>query len=113
MRTLIMNRTVQMVQQPGRVSRYLAATFFRWFVAVYNFILDFRPRRTMVSSGSCIFDEVIERSLKRTDINDHLATLFVESLGVRPSLIVELGVFNGESTFVFERVARISDAKFV
>jgi len=108
-----MNRTAHALQYPGRVSKYLAATLVRWFVVVYNSLLDFRSRRLLMTSGSGIFDEVIERSIKRTDINDHLATLFVESLSVRPSLIVELGVFNGESTFVFERVARICNARLV
>ena len=34
-------------------------------------------------------------------------TLFTEALSVHPSLIVELGVRGGESTFVFERVAKM------
>ena len=38
---------------------------------------------------------------KKTDISDHLETLFVESLSMEPKLIVELGVGDGESTMVF------------
>ncbi len=44
---------------------------------------------------------------KKTDISDHLETLFLESLDINPKLIVELGVGDGESTFVLERVARL------
>ncbi len=50
--------------------------------------------------------EIFEKSLKRTDINDHLLTIYRESIEIKPKLIVELGVRGGESTFVFERVAR-------
>ena len=46
------------------------------------------------------FDQVLNRSFRRTDISDHLVTLFVEALEVRPELIVELGVRGGESTYV-------------
>lgn len=50
---------------------------------------------------------------KKTDISDHLETLFVESLGIESRLIVELGVGDGESTFVLERVANLWGAKLV
>lgn len=46
-------------------------------------------------------------AIKKTDISDHLETLFLESLDISPKLIVELGVGDGESTFVLERVARL------
>jgi cephalosporin hydroxylase len=48
-----------------------------------------------------------------SDIADHLSTIFSESLGVQPSLIVELGVRGGESRFVFEKVAKVSRACLV
>lgn len=50
---------------------------------------------------------------KKTDISDHLETLFVECLDMGPKLIVELGVGDGESTFVLERVANLWGAKLV
>jgi len=53
---------------------------------------------------------VRERALKRTDICDHLETLFLECLGIYPRLIVELGCGDGESTFVLERVAKLWQA---
>ena len=50
---------------------------------------------------------------KKTDISDHLETLFVECLNIESQLIVELGVGDGESTFVLERVANLWGAKLV
>ncbi len=38
--------------------------------------------------------------VRKTDISDHLAMLFTESLNIESKLIVELGVGDGESTFV-------------
>jgi cephalosporin hydroxylase len=52
-------------------------------------------------------------SVRKTDISDHLETIFTESLDIAPRLIVELGVGDGESTFVFERVARLWEAVLV
>lgn len=59
------------------------------------------------------FDTILDRSETPTDINDHLERLYAESLPVDPDTIVELGVRGGESTFVFERVARLTDADLV
>lgn len=50
---------------------------------------------------------------RRTNISDHLATIFHESVMATPRLIVELGIGEGESHFVFERVARHCDAQLV
>ena len=58
-------------------------------------------------------NEIEERSRHATDICDHLITLFIESLISKPKLIVELGVRGGETTFVFERVAKFSHAQLV
>ncbi|MDD4356755.1 MAG: class I SAM-dependent methyltransferase [Smithellaceae bacterium] len=52
-------------------------------------------------------------TVKKTDISDHLAMLFTESLNIESKLIVELGVGDGESTFVLERVANLWGAKLV
>ena len=50
---------------------------------------------------------------KKTDISDHLETLFVESLDIESRLIVELGVGDGESTYALERIANLWGAKLV
>ncbi|MFH1081399.1 MAG: class I SAM-dependent methyltransferase [Pseudomonadota bacterium] len=53
------------------------------------------------------------RAKRRTDICDHLETLFLDTLGIRSRLIVELGSGDGESTFVLERIAKLWKAKLV
>ncbi len=58
-------------------------------------------------------NEIYEYARTRSDINDHLSNLFVEGMSARPGLIVELGVRGGSSTFVLERVARLSGSKMV
>jgi len=52
-------------------------------------------------------------SVKKTDISDHLETIFTECLDIEAKLIVELGVGDGESTFVFERLAKLWGAVLV
>jgi predicted O-methyltransferase YrrM len=59
------------------------------------------------------FREVQRRSREPTDISDHLERLFIEALQIDPDTVVELGVRGGESTFVFERVARLTGADLV
>jgi cephalosporin hydroxylase len=59
------------------------------------------------------FRSVQRRARRPTDISDHLERLFVEAIQTAPDTIVELGVRGGESTFVFERVARLAGADLV
>jgi cephalosporin hydroxylase len=59
------------------------------------------------------FREIQRRSREPTDISDHLERLFVEALQTAPDTIVECGVRGGESTFVFERVGRLTGADVV
>jgi hypothetical protein len=54
--------------------------------------------------------EIRKHAHKRTDISEHLLPLFLEGLAAKPRLIVELGVRTGESTFAFERVARLCNS---
>lgn len=84
-----------------------------WLADIYSSVVGFFNAKSIRKTGWKELDEVRERALIRTNINDHLETLFLESTEVRPRLIVELGVGPGESTFVFERVAKICGAKFV
>ncbi|MFH1896252.1 MAG: class I SAM-dependent methyltransferase [bacterium] len=46
-------------------------------------------------------------------IGDHLTALFIESLVVKPKLIVELGVRQGDSTFALGRAAKLCQARLV
>lgn len=58
--------------------------------------------------------QIEERARSRpSDISDHLSALFAEAIATHPKLIVELGVRGGESTFAFERAARLSDARLL
>ena len=59
------------------------------------------------------YREIQQRAQTPTDISDHLPRLFVEALQTDPDTIVELGVRGGESTFAFERAARLTDASVV
>jgi len=60
-----------------------------------------------------VLKAVQQRASRPTDICDHLECLFLECLGIRARLIVELGSGDGESTFVLERVAKLWDAALV
>jgi len=56
------------------------------------------------------YNEIIDRAVERTDINEHLVTIFNEGVASKPQVIVELGVRSGESTFILERVAKQCDS---
>ena len=90
----------------GKVREY----DMRW----HNFLLGIgRETAAPGPSGLEVYDEIVKHAQKRSDISDHLPVLFAESLPVQPSLIVELGVRGGESTFAFERVAALCGSKLV
>jgi cephalosporin hydroxylase len=57
--------------------------------------------------------EIRELASHANDINEHLETMFVESMLFQPKLIVELGVRGGVSTFVFERAAKLCNAAVI
>ncbi len=80
---------------------------------LYNLFVSIPVKRRFFPSGFRELDEIRQRALKRSGISDHLEVIFIESLIFNPDLIVELGVRGGESTFVFERVARLCDAKLI
>ncbi len=68
------------------------------------------------STVSCSLNELIEINNRRTldtDMSDHLPHLFAISMLVKPELIVELGVRDGDSTFVLERVARLNSCPLI
>ena len=81
---------------------------------LYNNVHNRFVRRTVLQpTGFRELDEVQARARKGTPMADHLVRLFTETLVRRPRLIVELGVGPGESTFVLERVARLTGASHV
>lgn len=61
-----------------------------------------------------ILRKIHNRSEKnKTDISDHLITLFTESLNIPSRLIVELGIGDGESTFILQQVANLWGATLI
>src|SRR5579884_475997 len=104
-------------EDPRRALRAAGKRPIHWMVKLNNLVVDGTKgnvaERGASSSGLRELDEVREYARTRTDISDHLVTLFVESLAVRPRLIVELGVRGGESTFALERVARLCGSRLV
>lgn len=85
----------------------------RTAVTLNNLAVRLLPPRQSPRCGMVQLDEVVQRASRGTDISDHLLTLFTEALGAEPILIVELGVRGGESTFVLERVAALTNAVMV
>jgi cephalosporin hydroxylase len=81
------------------------------WIALHNAL--HRPEPAAPFSDLAELREIEQRAQTPTDISDHLPTLFTESLPSNPRLIVELGVRGGESTFVFERVARLCGSHLV
>jgi predicted O-methyltransferase YrrM len=80
---------------------------------LYYGLIDMGKPKICAPSGLRELDEIKKHSRVRSEISDHLVTLFTESLSVKPRLIVELGVENGRSTLVFERVARLFNSKLI
>jgi hypothetical protein len=83
------------------------------FKSFYNMLASRRKPQTLVNTDLPALNDIKRHSLRRTAINEHLETLFVESLTMNPRLIVELGVARGESARVFSRVAQLCGAKYV
>ena len=80
---------------------------------IFGFLVGGPSRRPSFRPGHDALAEVVERARTRTDISDHLVTIFCEAMAARPRLIVELGVRGGESTFVMQRVAAFHGARLV
>ena len=72
---------------------------------------DFLDIHKGVLSG--VLADIRQRAQRQTDICDHLETLFIECLNLPAKLIVELGVGDGESTFVLEHIARLWKARLI
>ena len=70
-------------------------------------------KKTPAGALRKVLDEVRRRATRPTDICDHLEELFLLCLDREFRLIVELGVGDGESSFVFERAAKLWDAVLV
>lgn len=107
-----MNALQKAVRDPSKAVRVAREKALTRFVDLQN-RLQGPPGPPAAPSRDEAFAEVQRRSTERTDINEHLPTLFVEGLLASPKLIVELGVRTGESTFAFERVAALTGATLI
>ncbi len=100
--------------RPVRESlKYLKLALILRLRDIYNIVAASRPEPPVFPCDLEEFREIRERARKRTDISDHLITLFIETLIQKPRLIVELGTRGGDSTFVLERAAKLCRAKFI
>jgi cephalosporin hydroxylase len=97
---------------PGRVWGGIKRRALHSAEWAHNLLLPLEP---LADTGSELTEitEIRKHAHPRTDISDHLLPLFLEALAVKPRLIVELGVRTGESTFAFERVARLCGSKLL
>lgn len=86
-------------------------TIFHRCLSTYNRIV--RSPQYVPPTDLGTYEEVRQQAENKTDISDHLPSLFTEAVRNSPKTIVELGVRSGESTAVFERVARLSNADLV
>lgn len=99
-------RLAYLLRHPWRAAR----------IAVSRLRHRIRSRRWPPVGSAALPDlEAIRRRARDLPeaLSDHMETLFVESLLVRPRLIVELGMRRGASTCVLERVARRTGAHLV
>jgi hypothetical protein len=80
----------------------------RWYNAFVQKLHPVGPR-----SSDIDIDAIRKRATTGTEISSHLETIYLEGISAKPSLIVELGVRTGESTFVLEKVAHKCGAALV
>lgn len=121
------SKIIKTIKNPKRAVYLFSLIIMKELIKfVYNPLIDFKKKfvKSEISKFKeveekftpyklALWQEIKKRSEKRTEICDHLPVLFIESLKIKPKLIVELGVKRGESTFVLERVAKLSNSKIV
>ena len=96
-------------RMPKEESRGLAG----WLAGKYNRLYRAVAPTRVPPTSSRDFKFIRDLASTPTDINEHLERIFLETLLLRPSLIVELGVRCGVSTSVFERAAGIFGARII
>ena len=86
------------MKKPGRITKRVVRT--------YNSLLSALGKITHKDRNNPVINEILEYSSKnKSDKDNDLVDLFTESFKQQPLLIIELGIKNGDSSFVFERVA--------
>ncbi len=81
-----------------------------WF---QHCLVDLVRKQGQQTAVSAEVRSILDHCRVRTDISDHLLTLFGAALSVSPQLIVELGVRTGESTRVLAKVASLCASRLV
>jgi cephalosporin hydroxylase len=109
----MVEKIVAALRNPKKLFTSLRFQALVAYVHAHNKITSLSRNTDVRRTGLKSLDEIIERSGISSPITGHLTTLFVESLEAKPKLIVELGVDVGHSTFVFERVAKLTGSKLV
>lgn len=107
------SKLVKAVTHPGKIPAWCKDKSINYRIKLHNAFIRAGARSRPAATGLRELDEVLERARIPTDVNDHLATLFAESLGIAPRLIVELGVRGGETAFVLERIADLYGSRIV
>ena len=102
-----MQRISKIAASPNKIPPALARKWRAFAIRINNAVKSAKRPGCLPLFGLKEMGEIQSRALLKTDASDHLMTYFVEALSARPRLIVELGVRGGESTYVFERVARL------
>jgi cephalosporin hydroxylase len=96
-----------------RINQRLRARALDGVTAAYNTLVGLRSTGSSVVAEDGPISEINRNSRKRSDVSDHLTTLFLESVAMRPSMIVELGVRSGESTIAFSQVADLFESHLI
>lgn len=109
----MVDKLIRAVKNPRIVSNFVGWQLLNSWIAMHNAVVRRRLPKSVPASDLAELEEIRQRTLLDTDISDHLPRLFAEALTAYPKLIVELGVRGGDSTFVLERVAKLSGAKWI
>lgn len=94
-------------------SAHVVVTIVDQVLKLYNYVIGGRKEVHSTPTDWKEFSAVQKKANTHSDINDHLPTIFLEALYKEPETIVELGTRGGESTYVFEQVAKLCDTDII
>jgi hypothetical protein len=93
----------------GQTVRYSLSQ--KYAVKIGRIVRRWAPARWLASVPNPILAQALEQwATARSDIRDHLGTLFHEAVAARPRLIVELGTRGGGSTRALLAAAEVTGA---